>query len=80
MWHQMRQTNGGYCVGSNRTLIWTRRSQHSSPAAHETACCNTACEGSYAVMHFVCACNPSSYLSETPIYRNTKPGMLTSVR
>ena len=69
MWHQMLQTNGGYCAGSNRTLIWTRRSRHSSPAACET-CCNTACEGSYHfiqgygcahTMHFVCTRNPSSY-------------------
>ena len=72
MWHELLQTNGGYCAGSNRTLIWTRRSRHSSPAARET-CCNTACEGSYHfirgygcahTMHFVCACNPSSYLSD----------------
>ena len=73
----MLQNNSGYCAGSNRNLIWTRKSRHSSPAARETSC-NTACEGSYAVMHFVCACNPSSYLSETLIYRNIskKAGVL----
>ena len=72
-WHQMLQTNGGCCAGSNQTHIWTRNSRQSSPASHET-CRNTAYEGSswrqlMKAFHpriQMCACNTSSQLSEMP--------------